>query len=89
MCHSELYLWEGYFDTGGGNTLPLNTPRPHTLGHEIEGEVIAMGADVPKGLRKVNHMQSSLGWDVRKTLVYIVVQKINTIIANHAIVKSL
>eukprot|EP00942_MAST-04A_sp_MAST-4A-sp1_P010517 g10517.t1 len=50
MCHSELHLWEGYFDTGGGNKLPLNTPRPHTLGHEIEGEVIAMGPDVPKGM---------------------------------------
>ena len=91
VCHSDVHIHDGYFDLGGGNQLPLGGTMnlPHTLGHEIEGEVIAMGADVPKGLRKVNHMQSSLGWDVRKTLVYIVVQKINTIIANHAIVKSL
>ena len=29
--------------------MPLPLPRPFTLGHEIEGEVIAMGPDVPRG----------------------------------------
>jgi len=50
MCHSELHLWEGHFDAGGGNKLPIRSPRPHTLGHEIEGEVIAIGPNVPKDL---------------------------------------
>eukprot|EP00946_MAST-07B_sp_MAST-7B-sp1_P001217 g1217.t1 len=50
-CHSELHLWEGYFDLGDGRKLrrkPLTEPR--TLGHEIEGTVVACGPDVPSGL---------------------------------------
>ena len=50
-CHSELHLWEGYFDLGAGRKLrrkPLTEPR--TLGHEIEGTVVACGPDVPAGM---------------------------------------
>ena len=50
MCHSELHLWEGKFDLGNGHSIPVNNKFPHTLGHEIEGEVVACGKNVPKGL---------------------------------------
>jgi D-arabinose 1-dehydrogenase-like Zn-dependent alcohol dehydrogenase len=46
VCHSDVHIHDGYFDLGGGNKLPMaNMKLPHTLGHEIEGEVVAVGPD--------------------------------------------
>ena len=46
VCHSDVHIHDGYFDLGGGNKLPMaNVKLPHTLGHEIEGEVVAAGPD--------------------------------------------
>jgi len=46
-CHSDVHVWEGEYDMGGGRKLDVRTGRdlPFTLGHEIVGEVIAMGPD--------------------------------------------
>ena len=47
VCHSDVHIHDGYFDLGGGNKLPMASMKlPHTLGHEIEGEVVAVGPDV-------------------------------------------
>lgn len=47
VCHSDIHIHDGYFDLGGGNKLPMgNLKLPHTLGHEIEGEVVAVGPGV-------------------------------------------
>ncbi|MBM3643446.1 MAG: zinc-binding dehydrogenase [Alphaproteobacteria bacterium] len=47
VCHSDVHLWEGYFDMGGGNKVStqktMNPPR--TMGHEIVGVVAAVGPD--------------------------------------------
>jgi D-arabinose 1-dehydrogenase-like Zn-dependent alcohol dehydrogenase len=45
VCHSDLHLWDGFFDLGEGKKLPLTAGRtlPLTLGHEIVGRVIAKG----------------------------------------------
>jgi D-arabinose 1-dehydrogenase-like Zn-dependent alcohol dehydrogenase len=44
VCHSDVHIHDGYFDLGGGNRLPLgHFELPHTMGHEIEGEVLAVG----------------------------------------------
>ena len=44
VCHSDVHIHDGYFELGGGNKLPMaNIKLPHTLGHEIEGEVVAVG----------------------------------------------
>ena len=47
VCHSDVHLHDGHFDMGGGNKLDVRGGRklPFTLGHEIEGEVIAVGPD--------------------------------------------
>lgn len=46
VCHSDVHIHDGYFDLGGGNKLPMaNLKLPHTLGHEVEGEVVAVGPD--------------------------------------------
>lgn len=51
VCHSDVHIHDGYFDLGGGSRLPLAHLRlPHTMGHEIEGEVVAAGAEA-EGVR--------------------------------------
>ncbi len=46
VCHSDVHLHDGYFDLGGGNKLQIEYLKlPHTLGHEIEGEIIAVGPE--------------------------------------------
>ncbi len=48
VCHSDLHIWEGFFDLGMGRKLEVITrgmKLPHTLGHEIAGEVVATGPD--------------------------------------------
>ena len=48
VCHSDLHIHEGYFDLGNGRKLELGklgVKLPHTLGHEIVGEVVAVGPD--------------------------------------------
>jgi D-arabinose 1-dehydrogenase-like Zn-dependent alcohol dehydrogenase len=49
ICHSDLHLWQGYFDLGGGERLDITTrglKLPFTLGHEVLGEVVAVGPEV-------------------------------------------
>ena len=48
VCHSDLHIWEGYFDLGGGKKLTMASrgmKLPHTLGHETAGEVAALGPE--------------------------------------------
>ena len=48
VCHSDVHIHDGYFDLGGGVQLPSPLPggEPLTMGHEIFGEVVAVGEDV-------------------------------------------
>ena len=45
VCHSDVHMWQGEFDMGGGRMLDVRGGRslPFTLGHEIAGEVVAVG----------------------------------------------
>lgn len=48
VCHSDLHIWSGYFDLGGGRRITLGergVGLPFTMGHEIVGEVVAAGPD--------------------------------------------
>ena len=47
VCHSDVHLWDGYFDLGDDRRLDLTKGRelPLTLGHEIAGEVVAHGPE--------------------------------------------
>jgi D-arabinose 1-dehydrogenase-like Zn-dependent alcohol dehydrogenase len=48
VCHSDLHIWDGYYDIGGGQKLQLKDrgiKLPLTMGHENVGEVTAVGAD--------------------------------------------
>ena len=48
VCHSDVHLHDGYFDLGGGRKVDMTrgVAPPRTLGHEIAGEVVAVGPDV-------------------------------------------
>ena len=47
VCHSDLHMQDGYFTLGDGKQLDVRAGRtlPFTLGHEIAGEVAAVGPD--------------------------------------------
>ena len=53
VCHSDLHIWEGFFDLGGGKRFYVKERGcvpPFTLGHEPFGIVEAVGPKVPKSL---------------------------------------
>ena len=48
ICHSDLHIVDGYYDMGGGKRIQLleaGIKLPLTMGHEIVGEVVALGPD--------------------------------------------
>lgn len=48
VCHSDLHIWDGYYEVGGGRKLNLverGIRLPLTMGHENVGEVIALGPE--------------------------------------------
>ncbi len=59
VCHSDLHIWQGYFDLGDGKRVTYKdrgTSLPFTMGHEIVGEVVAVGPaaeDAAVGDRRV------------------------------------
>jgi alcohol dehydrogenase/propanol-preferring alcohol dehydrogenase len=61
VCHSDVHLHDGYFDLGGGRKVDMTRglSPPRTLGHEIVGEVVAVGPGVkpadkaPVGAKRV------------------------------------
>jgi len=53
VCHSDLHIWDGYYEIGGGKKLMLadrGIKLPLTMGHENVGEVVAAGPDA-KGVK--------------------------------------
>ena len=53
VCHSDLHIWDGFYEMGAGkrmNLLDRGIKLPLTMGHEIVGEVAAVGPDV-KGVK--------------------------------------
>ena len=53
VCHSDLHIWEGYFDLGGGKRFYVKERGcvpPFTPGHEPLGIVEAVGPKAPKSL---------------------------------------
>jgi D-arabinose 1-dehydrogenase-like Zn-dependent alcohol dehydrogenase len=53
ICHSDLHIWEGFYDLGGGKRLKLadrGVKLPLTMGHENVGDVVAAGPDA-KGVK--------------------------------------
>jgi alcohol dehydrogenase/propanol-preferring alcohol dehydrogenase len=48
VCHSDLHIWEGYYDLGGGQKMSLKdrgVTLPLAMGHEIVGRVVKLGSE--------------------------------------------
>ena len=48
ICHSDIHIWDGYFDLGSGKRITLEErglKLPFTMGHEPVGEVVALGPE--------------------------------------------
>jgi propanol-preferring alcohol dehydrogenase len=48
VCHSDLHIWDGYYDLGGGKHMNLKdrgVVLPLAMGHEIVGRVAKLGPD--------------------------------------------
>jgi alcohol dehydrogenase, propanol-preferring len=56
VCHSDLHVWEGYYDLGRGKSLSLKdrgVKLPLAMGHEIVGRVRKLGPDAHgKGVKE-------------------------------------
>ena len=53
VCHSDLHIWEGYYDIGGGQKMSQvdrGVTLPLAMGHEIVGRVVKLGPDA-KGVK--------------------------------------
>ena len=63
VCHSDLHIWEGYYDVGGGQKMSLvdrGVTLPLAMGHEIVGRVAKLGPDA-KGV-KVGDLRIVFPW---------------------------
>lgn len=62
VCHTDIHVWEGYYDLGGGrrmNFADRGVKPPIVLGHEIAGEVVAAG---PEAEVKIGDMVLVYPW---------------------------
>jgi len=59
VCHSDLHIWEGSYDIGGGRKISLKdrgVTLPLAMGHEIVGRVVKLGpgaTGVKEGDRRI------------------------------------
>ncbi|KAK4551370.1 hypothetical protein LTR86_011211 [Recurvomyces mirabilis] len=66
VCHSDLHFWEGFFDLGGSrgrvSIKESGFGLPRAVGHEIAGEVAALGPDAEGGGIKVGDRRIVYPW---------------------------
>jgi len=63
VCHSDLHIWDGYFDLGGGKRFYVKDRGcvpPFTMGHEPFGIVEELGGGVARADRKIRPGQKRL-----------------------------
>jgi D-arabinose 1-dehydrogenase-like Zn-dependent alcohol dehydrogenase len=63
VCHSDLHIWDGYFELGSGKRFYVKDRGcvpPFTLGHEPLGIVEALGPGVAKTDKKIRVGQKRL-----------------------------
>ena len=63
VCHSDLHIWDGYFDLGGGKRFYVRDRGcvpPFTMGHEPFGVVEALGSSVSRFDKKLRVGQKRL-----------------------------
>ena len=46
VCHTDVHIHDGFFDIGNGKKMQSRLTQPLTMGHEVFGEVVAVGDEV-------------------------------------------
>ena len=46
VCHTDVHIHDGFFDVGNGKKMQSRLTQPLTMGHEVFGEVVAVGEEV-------------------------------------------
>jgi len=46
VCHTDVHIHDGFFDIGNGKKMQSRLTQPLTMGHEVFGEVVAIGDEV-------------------------------------------
>ncbi len=65
VCHSDLHLWEGGYDLGGGKRLSLKdrgVSLPVVMGHEIVGRIAKLGPDAKAAGLKEGTLYAVFPW---------------------------
>ena len=64
VCHSDIHLHDGYFGLGDDKRLDISSSHslPLTLGHEIEGEVAALGPQAQQADLKIGDKRVVFPW---------------------------
>lgn len=65
VCHSDLHLWEGGYDLGGGKRMSLKdrgVSLPMVMGHEIVGRIAKLGPDAKAAGLKEGTLYAVFPW---------------------------
>lgn len=67
VCHSDIHIWEGHYDLGGGKIMSLKdrgVVLPLAMGHEVIGRVVKFGpeAEGVAGDTKVGDVRIVFPW---------------------------
>lgn len=65
VCHSDIHLWDGYYDLGGGRMLSLQergVTLPLVMGHEVVGRVAKLGPEAAASGLKVGDVRLVYPW---------------------------
>jgi alcohol dehydrogenase/propanol-preferring alcohol dehydrogenase len=65
VCHSDIHIWDGYYDLGGGKVLTLKdrgVTLPLAMGHEVVGRVVKLGAEAAASGLKVGDLRLVFPW---------------------------
>ncbi|MFQ3622999.1 MAG: alcohol dehydrogenase [Acetobacteraceae bacterium] len=65
VCHSDIHIWDGYYDLGGGKVLSLKdrgVTLPLAMGHEVVGRVARLGPEAASSGLKVGDVRLVFPW---------------------------
>mgnify|MGYP002622234028 CR=1 FL=1 len=65
VCHSDIHIWDGFYDMGGGKVLTLKdrgVTLPLAMGHEAVGRVAKLGPKAAASGLKVGDLRLVFPW---------------------------
>lgn len=65
VCHSDIHIWDGFYDMGGGKVLTLKdrgVKLPLAMGHEVVGRVLKLGPQAAASGLKPGNLRLVYPW---------------------------